>query len=202
MRPRDKFDREIFPRTYARMLGFARILKKNGYIESRKKPNLFYKKTDLGVFFADMRGTDIVPLWEDARPLFYMHENPGTPRWAKKRHMEEELRKLRICRLSWHDEFDPEGLFFQEGGDGYCVVCGKDFQGDGLYCSKQCATADKELFHSRCAICGRPISSKTAVEHHLSYRANKTILICRSCHARIHFGATLPHLKPSDARPK
>jgi len=37
--------------------------------------------------------------------------------------------------------FSTDGVVFWLGGivgDGYCVVCGKDFQDEGLFCSKEC----------------------------------------------------------------
>ena len=57
------------------MVGFKEtieLLKKEGYIESRNKPDLFYKKMDKGVYFADLRGTEIVEIDnKHTEPLFY-----------------------------------------------------------------------------------------------------------------------------------
>ena len=47
------------------------MLEKLGYMESKKKPNLFYIRKNNGFIFADLRGTLIVPIWDDLRPLVY-----------------------------------------------------------------------------------------------------------------------------------
>lgn len=111
---------------------------------------------------------------------------------------EQEYRALRICRLSFYEECEPEGLMFGEGGDGYCVVCGKDFQDEGLFCSKQCEEAYGDFGKTRCQVCGKELTWDQALEHHLSYDDDKTITVCRSCHLNIHRGSKLPRLKPQD----
>lgn len=200
MEPFDKFGNQIYPKTYNKMLGYSRILIKNGYSESVKKPNLFFRKDeDAGViFFADMRGTDIVAIWEDPSPMLYVRFPNDMPRWNQKRLLEEEYRALRICRLSFYEECEPGGLMFGEGGDGYCIVCGKDFQDEGLFCSKQCEEAYGDLGKTRCQVCGKELAWDQALEHHLSYEEDKTITVCRSCHLKIHRGSKLPRLKPQD----
>ena len=138
MEPIDKFGNEIYSKTYNRMLGYSRVLTRRGYFESTNKPNLFYKKDDDNnvIFFADMRGTEEVPIWEDSSPLFYAKFLNEIPQWKKKRLLEKEFFEVAICRLSFYDECEPDGWVFSEGGNGYCIICGKDFQSDGLYCSE------------------------------------------------------------------
>lgn len=71
------------------MLETGKKLKKLGYKESTTKPHLFYKhiKTEIrskdgqitrvnGAVFADLRGTEIVPIWSDSRPLIYFRNLP------------------------------------------------------------------------------------------------------------------------------
>ena len=41
------------------------------YMESQNKPNLFYKKINEKVIFADLRGTEVIPIWDDWRPMIY-----------------------------------------------------------------------------------------------------------------------------------
>jgi len=200
MQPIDKFGQPIYQRTYDKMLRFGRILTSKGYVESKNKPNLFFRKTPEVIFFADMRGTDVVSIWEDPSPLLYAKFPDGMPRWKQKRLLEEEYRELGICRFSFYEEFEPEGLMCGEGGDGYCIVCGKDFQDEGLFCSRQCEEAYDDFEKTRCQVCGKELTWNQAVEHHLSYEENKTITVCRSCHVKIHRGSKLPKLKPIDSR--
>jgi hypothetical protein len=56
----------------------------------------------------------------------------------------------------------------------------------------------------RCPICGRWFDEgyKDVVVHHLNYARNRTILVCRSCHAKIHHSKDNLNLKPVDKRPK
>lgn len=211
MKPIDKNGNPIYSSTYGKMLAYSRVLKAHGYTESQRKPNLFYKHNGKAyfynnsqwttpTFFADMRGTEEVPIWSDPSPLFYVQFTSDPPNWLQRRLATTEFEELRICRLSFYDECEPDGLMFGTGGDGYCIVCGKDFQGDGSYCSPQCEKANEDLQKVKCRVCGKVLESNQAIEHHLNYAENKTILICRSCHLKIHRGAKLPHLKPADKR--
>ena len=199
MEPVDKLGRQIYPKTYSKMLTYGRTLKKFGYRESLNKPNLFYRKDeDNGVvFFADMRGTDVVPVYEDPSPMLYAKFPDVMPTWKRKRIFEQEYGELPICRVSFYEEFEPEGLMFGDGGNGFCIVCGKDFHNEGLYCSPQCEEAHKSLTKVRCRVCGKVLEYTQSVEHHLNYAENKKITVCRSCHLKIHRGTKLPNLKPS-----
>ncbi|MBU1449190.1 HNH endonuclease [Patescibacteria group bacterium] len=210
MKPIDKFGNKIYPQTYNKMLGYSGVLKSHHYTESLRKPNLFYKhdgqahfyskQYTIVTFFADMRGTKEVAIWEDPSPLFYAQFTNSPPQWLQRRLAFTEFNELRICHLSFYDECEPDGLMFGEGGDGHCIVCGKDFQAEGLYCSPQCQEADKDLGKVKCRVCGKVLEYNQVIEHHLEYAENKTILVCRSCHLKIHRGAKLPRLKPIDKR--
>lgn len=144
------------------LLRIGKRLTKLGYRESSKKANLFYRKTPDGdVFFADMRGTEEVPIWEEPRPLFYWRISSTDRRWLTTRIIKQEFKRLTdgkcYPRLSFYEDMDPDGplsglhyeyaagLFRDETQDGYCKECGKDFQEDGLYCSQDCkAKAQKK----------------------------------------------------------
>lgn len=206
MKPLDKFGALIYPKAYDKMLGYGRVLKAHGYTESSGKPNLFYKhdgkayfygthQYTVVTFFADMRGTQEVAIWEDPSPLFYVQFTNDPPKWLKNRLAGEEFDELRICRESYDPDLDE---YNTQGNRGYCLVCGKDCQSDGLYCSPQCQEADKDLGKVKCRICGKILETNQTIEHHLDYAENKKILVCRSCHLKIHRGAKLPHLKPID----
>ena len=188
------------------MLRYSRVLKFHGYKESRRKPNLFYRHDDelhfwgkmnyqytKVTFFADMRGTKSIPIWENTSPLLYASFKGNPPQWFKNRLLREELERLEICRLSHEAEFV---LGRENSGDGYCIVCGKDFWDSGLYCSSSCEEAMKDLGKERCQVCGKLLPYNHLISHHLSYADEKTIDICRSCHLKIHRGEKLRRLKP------
>ena len=90
--PQDKFGKPIYSKPFAEILKNGKILNKKGYSESYNKPNLFYKKTSDGLLFADMRSSDVVPIWEDTRPLFYWKFNSDVPHWKRRRIIKEELK--------------------------------------------------------------------------------------------------------------
>jgi len=213
---KDKFGRNIFPKPYSEMTDFGNILLKNSYNKSRNKPNLFYKKFSEGLFFADMRGTEEVPIWEDTRPLFYWKFESNIPNWKARRLIKNELIKLYkqncFCRLSFdwsmHIREDPifesvsstyideENAIF-DWDDGYCRICKKDFQDDGEFCSKECEEKYYDAMKKPCAVCGEKIELFEEVSHHVSYFPEKTIFVHRSCHNLIHKTDKYPKLKPS-----
>lgn len=69
---KDKFGNVIYSSKFSKLKENEKVLLANGYFESTNKLNLFYKKNPQGWFYADMRGTEEVPIWEDTRPLFYL----------------------------------------------------------------------------------------------------------------------------------
>lgn len=202
MKPEDKFGHPICPATYTKMRKFAEKLIQFSYIEASQKQNLFYKKAKGVVFFADMRGTEEVPIWDDPRPLLYIKFETDLPEWEKRRIFRQEYAELGICRASFYEECEPEGLLFGEGGDGYCIVCHRDFQADGLFCSKRCEEAYEEQGKERCSVCGKELTYSQLVSHHIDYPENKTIQVCRSCHMKIHRSEKLPRLKPAEKSDK
>jgi hypothetical protein len=151
MIPRDKFNHPICPSKFRILQKQGELLMKIGYKESKNKLNLFYKSTLEGVFFADMRGTKEVPIWEDTSPLFYWKFKAEISMWKRRRLINEELRNLDIKKVSVRFSYDvTDGAVefektsaiisdsFIVWDDGYCKFCKKDFQGEGSYCSKEC----------------------------------------------------------------
>ena len=73
----DRFGRRVGPMTARIINNIAKGLKSVGFKESTKNPNLFYlrihKNKLVGpvIVFADLRGTEIVPIEEDTRPLIW-----------------------------------------------------------------------------------------------------------------------------------
>jgi hypothetical protein len=197
MQPIDKFGNKIYENTYNKMLHFGDILLRFGYKESRNKANLFFKKSGQDfVFFADMRGTDTISIWEDPSPLLYATYPESMPKWERRRVMEQEHASLGIGRFSFYDECEPDGLFFGQGGDGYCIVCHKDFGSEGLFCSTRCEQAYEDMGKERCSVCGKELPYDKLIQHHIDYPENKTITVCRSCHSRIHKSSSFKNLKP------
>lgn len=210
MIPEDKFGSPIFPSKFKYLQKQASILLNSGYFESRRKPNLFCRKFKEGWFFADMRGTEEVPIWADVRPLFYWSFEASIPLWKRRRLIKQELIHLFkvgcLCRLSFElhncEEFEQtsafinteEGIF--EWDEGYCTFCGKDFQGDGLFCSAQCESEYEISLKPVCDVCGRKIFNNE-IQHHVSYFPERVIAVHASCHNRIHKTDLYPDLKPS-----
>jgi hypothetical protein len=151
MIPQDKFNNSIYPSKFRILQKQGELLMKIGYKESKNKPNLFYKSAPKGVFFADMRGTEEVPIWKDTSPLFYWKFKAEIPMWKRRRLVNEELTNLDTkkipIRFSYEVtngaiEFEKTSSFIDNSfitwDDGYCKFCNKDFQDEGSYCSKEC----------------------------------------------------------------
>lgn len=120
---KDKFGRAIYPKVFSTLQKIGRQLEQLGYYESRKKPNLFYRPHKNAkfsvVFFADMRGTDVIPIWEAPRPMFYWNFEP------KQHSYPIELRQRVVCmewqrmsdvpkRLSTELRMDPSSTKYRE----------------------------------------------------------------------------------------
>lgn len=222
MEPLDKFGNPIYPTAFNILLGIGNRLRKLGYKESANKHNLFYNKSrDGNLFFADMRGTEEVPVWESLSPLFYWKAVSSKEKWLVRRIIKQEFNRLKDAncnpRLSFYQKHEPDELFFHgfdESGDGYCRICKKDFQNDGLYCSPLCETEANNrekaewykylLEESKkivCAICNRNPKIKDHenwyhlegfIQHHTSYSPEIKIAVCTSCHVKIHKNGEAP----------
>lgn len=215
----DKFGHAIYDRTWFQMCKNAKALKKAGYTESKKKPNLFYlkivtslpttqtlligggqtfvqKKSTEVIFFADMRGTDMVKIWENTDPYLSWTFPEPTPGWKKRRVIKAELKRLSKLgcpsRLSYYQTSEPGGLMFSDE-DGFCRYCGKDFQSDGRYCSNDCLKNARERYEMwrrsglpACSVCHKKLERDERIFHHVSYYPVETVIVCRSCHTKIH----------------
>jgi len=82
--------------------------------ESFNKPNLFYKEFQGLMVFSDMRGTEIIPIWDEPYPYLYVS---GEEDWKKRRSNEKSSWKnwteseFLIVSL-FYEEMEPDGLFF------------------------------------------------------------------------------------------
>ncbi len=124
------------------MVETGKKLRKLGYKDSITKPNLFFKPIDTeirslddklvhvkGALFADIRGTDIVPIWSDSRPLVYSIDIPF------KIFLPEFILLDRAgCspRVSFYEECEPGGWMFglDKIPNGYCGRCGENILTD------------------------------------------------------------------------
>lgn len=225
LRRYDKFGNKIYDRPWAALCRHGEALLKAGYRESSKSPNLFFRKSADGMYFADMRGTKEIPIWEDPVPLVYWRFGRTMPEWKQRRLAGEELERLNTLGVSPRVSYNEE-LFYEGADDGYCKECGKDFQAAGRYCSDVCAKkalrreAAKAVNQAPfCSICRQKIVGNSYVDmaavlgiklpgvrirHHVSYGRDETVIVCESCHAKIHHSkdSALKAYLPEDARPK
>lgn len=225
----DKFGHTIYDRTWFQMCKNAKALKNAGYIEAKRKPNLFYKKstykgskrmdrepdksqtliidapilksyedirtTAKVTFFADMRGTNEVKIWHDTDPLIYWRFSEPTPDWKMRRVINAELKRLSKLGCPWRLSYyatEFESLMFSNE-DGFCRYCGKDFQSDGRYCSDGCMKNARERYERRrrselpaCHVCHKKLEWEERIDHHASYYPEEIVIVCRSCHQKIH----------------
>lgn len=211
MKPFDKSGRPIFPKPYAQMQHYAQILLKNGYAESKNKPNLFYKQIDQGRLYADMRGTEEVPIYQDQRPLFYAQLSCQP--WLQRRIWKNELEffwelgcEMRLSFLfAENPPFDKVSTEYdEENGQfnwpvGKCPHCGKDFQDEGEYCSPQCQEKDRIEGLEDCKVCHQKIEREEQIWHHISYFPEEFVCVHKGCHNKIHKTNLYPELKPDQA---
>lgn len=201
MKDFDKFGRPIWERPWQILLRQGQALLKCGYKESVKKPNLFYRTIKEGIFFADMRSSNVVPIWEDTDALFYWKIDEALPIWEKRKIINREMDTIIMAGCPFR--LSAEQMDFDlSGGKGECVVCGAKFSHDGLFCSPGCEASSAELYQTRCARCGQVLDSKSAIQHHISYDPEKTIEICRSCHLKIHRSKEGSRLRPDPSKSK
>lgn len=152
MEPQDKFGRAIYPHTYNKLLNIGSKLTDVGYKEARNKSSLFYKPFDGGCVFADMRSTELIPIWEMPEPLIYFSFDDDIQEWQLVRNKvrEKEFQLLDENNIPWRLTFeDDEGWMDWDyekihwhntfgDSDGYCKFCGKDMKSDEYFCSDEC----------------------------------------------------------------
>lgn len=207
MKPVNVDGRPIFQHIYRKIVAIGERLVEMDWKESYNKPNLFYKKFGEVMVFADMRGTEIIPIWEAPHPLIYAGR--GEADWKRRyaiNQTTDELYSREIeYRFSFPDLHEPDGLFFgpeEELPDGSCKMCNKEIKDPeregGLFCTDHCEKAFAQLMELRreesehdvkCALCGKPLGKwdNDTILHHITYEPEeKTIHVCRSCHMKIH----------------
>jgi len=207
MIPEDKFGNTIYPRLFNKIKSYGDSLVNLGFVESKRKPNLFFKKNEYGIFFADMRGTEEVPIWVESTPLIYFLPEDTLSLWLKNRTIKKIVNEMEVNGIPYRRSFEDYNDWEE---DGSCKFCGKDFGNEGYFCSGNCEKEYKRLEYSKkiehlkkesestqCLICrrhpevsGNPetltIDVEQFIQHHISYDDDKIITVCRGCHAKIH----------------
>ena len=147
MQPYDKAGHKLFPKCFNVLERYGEALTEMGWREASKSPNLFYKNFMDTVVFADMRGTEIVPIWESPCPMLYAAQN--NPDWKKLRSLILAGRELNDYfefaipfRFSFYESCEEEGLFFGSYSGltpkGFCHRCDGLLNSDALFCSEGC----------------------------------------------------------------
>lgn len=195
------------------------ILKIFGYQRSNKKSHLFFKKMGPLIFFVDLRfkynfsdtyytSFFTKPIEKTHFKSFHDMSEDGfliiSGDWKLNRLIKQEYNRLILAGVNadWTDE----GSWSDVDIDGYCANCGKDHQTYSVFCSNDCEVGFclKNGKMKRCVICDIPFYTKDLVEHHLCYKTDTTIKICKSCHAKVHHSndSTCTKYQPIDKRPK
>ncbi len=161
MEPKDKFGKIIYPHVYNKLCEIGVKLKVIEYNEAKNKPNLFYKKFDGGCVFADMRGTEMVPIWDMLEPMIYFSFNNNIQDWLRIRKEKKEFQILDDNNIPWRETFEEDESWMDSDSetihwsniygdsDGYCKFCGKDMGNNDYFCSDVCKNTiiKKELAH-------------------------------------------------------
>lgn len=79
MKAIDKAGRQLYPSIFSKLQVIGHRLEELGYIEHPVHFNLFWRKTPRIYFFADMRGTEEIPIWKVPVPLFFVHSSTTAP---------------------------------------------------------------------------------------------------------------------------
>lgn len=124
MEPIDKFGRQIYPHIFRRLQETGCKLAALGYTERPQKPNLFSCRYNQVTFYADLRGTREVAIWEDTRPLFYwFFRDPPPEMQVRQRMVKIEWVRLSLIGLRLptiiedDDTWEESGLVLELGED-------------------------------------------------------------------------------------
>ncbi len=143
MVPKDKFGNPIYSHIFKKLVEIGNQLIKLGYKESYNKPNLFYKKIESDatlIIFLDMRGTDVIKIWEEPMPMIYQKVESGED-WQIGRTVKKEIGLLQKNNVPFRFSF--EGMLHgsnidEDFVDGYCKICKKDMMSNAEFCSENC----------------------------------------------------------------
>lgn len=128
MRPQDKDGHTIYSHVYRRMVELGRRLEGYGYVESKKTPNLFYRKYSRVMFFADLNGTSIVPIGEITQPHWWwmwLVDRESVPLEYRQRMVAIEMVRLVGIPLRLSHELHHDWDMVQELGGLHRDVTGR-----------------------------------------------------------------------------
>lgn len=198
------------------------ILIQMGYRESSKKRGVFKRCADSFAFYVDMRYHDPVGKIREGilvnQPLVWGNFNTETPDWLRRCLERGEREKLRVagCDVSQKN-------VNTYAADGYCKRCNNEFHAGGSYCpccrrvilaltikNRPCCNAcglkilEGWTYEEAIKMFGMDPTKGPLVHHHLSYTNDKTIIVCASCHSKIHHSRSPEYaeFKPIDKRPR
>jgi hypothetical protein len=157
MVPKNKDGRTVYPAVFEVMRRIGDDLEEIGFRESSNKPNLFYKPLmvmysagpDILEFadfvaYADMRGTNIIPIWEDPVPLVYVKDvKESCQEWLYRKANCQTYKMLREhgipFRISGELLVEGDSPENPDGGpNGFCFLCGKEMYVGASFCDSQC----------------------------------------------------------------
>lgn len=187
-----------------RMISRDLKIQKLGYVESKGKKGLFYKKCFCGIAYLDHRINDDYPFRDqyEGGPRFYFTlEKPQWQSIRVRRYQEQLLYEHEVKFVPSMRDYNEILGEMGRPQDGFCNFCNKDFQDEGWFCSSEC----QRLFHDQvktiCEACYQPIddfSGKSSPRHHVSYFPEETIIVHQNCHIEIHRSDKYLHLRPPD----
>ena len=113
IQPFDKFGNSIYSHVFQTLLSIGEKLIDIGYSESIQKPNLFFSVRKFEwkdtiyecCFFADMRGTEIIKIWQEPVPLFWLDARK-IPSWIASRMKSEELGRLKEADIPYRFSYE------------------------------------------------------------------------------------------------
>ena len=145
------------------IMAVSSMIRKLKYHNNAWKPGLYKKKLKHGIAFLDHRdiGGDSVQDQASLGPMFYSFP---TDSWEHNREVSIEQLKFATEGLKYRISIISEIPLVGENDyqDGYCKVCGKDFQSDGLVCSKECNAKyniSNIIHNNHCKLCGKDFAS-------------------------------------------
>ncbi|MGI9566227.1 MAG: hypothetical protein ACR2LL_04345 [Nitrosopumilus sp.] len=129
-----------------------------GYKKHNFKKGVYVKQCISGKAFLDFRNKGELSREEQVEqdPMHYYFDNPMT--WKSRRIRDKQRKILEDNNIKFRVLFYKQNTENIEGfanneGDGYCKFCNKDFQDEGLFCSKECDRMYVEKPDICCEIC-------------------------------------------------
>jgi uncharacterized protein YbaR (Trm112 family) len=78
--------------------------------------------------------------------------------------------------------------------------CWKEYNKTEYHWTRRTEKEDDDEPRKPCEVCNQIKSDLSMREHHTSYKRDKTMLVCESCHRKIHRTDQYPELLPELSR--